>query len=225
MIETLIQTKLKVENSKILMFDFDGVIADSVEVKTHAFASLYMEYGDEIVNKVIEHHKNNGGMSRFEKFCIYHESFLNQEINEEILIQLSDRFSKIVFNKVVSANEINFVGQFLKKFGGENRICVVNSATPQAEMRKIIKARGMDNIFSYVLGSPQSKADNINVVLDKYGCSKNELLFFGDSKADLSAAINCDVDFIGIGKKIERYISKMGFNYNSMKDFQKIMEL
>jgi phosphoglycolate phosphatase-like HAD superfamily hydrolase len=225
MTDILIQIKLKVESSKILMFDFDGVVADSVEVKTHAFASIYNEYGKDVVKKIIEHHNNNGGMSRFDKFQFYHENFLNKEIDMETINKLSERFSKIVFSKVVSANEINSVSLFLKKYGCNARVCVVNSATPQKEMREIIKARGMDNKFSYVLGSPRSKVDNITKVLAKYSCNKNELLFFGDSQADLNAAIICDVDFIGIGNKIQTYITKMGLNYNCMENFDEIIEV
>ena len=37
---------------KGIIFDFDGVIAESVEVKTDAFANLYQPYGDNVVNKV-----------------------------------------------------------------------------------------------------------------------------------------------------------------------------
>ena len=53
---------------KNIFFDFDGVIADSVNVKTEAFEKIYLPYGKEIAEKVINHHRENGGMSRFEKF-------------------------------------------------------------------------------------------------------------------------------------------------------------
>ena len=53
---------------KAIIFDFDGVIAESVNVKTEAFASLYEPYGKDVVNKVEQHHLANGGVSRFEKF-------------------------------------------------------------------------------------------------------------------------------------------------------------
>ena len=57
---------------KGIIFDFDGVIADSVQVKTDAFAALYKPYGPDIVKKVVEHHEANGGMSHFEKIRLYH---------------------------------------------------------------------------------------------------------------------------------------------------------
>jgi len=41
---------------KALFFDFDGVLADSVEVKTDAFSKLFEKFGPEIQAKVVEHH-------------------------------------------------------------------------------------------------------------------------------------------------------------------------
>ena len=46
-----------------ILFDFDGVIADSVHVKTEAFAKIYEPYGKEVVNRVVTHHIANGGVS------------------------------------------------------------------------------------------------------------------------------------------------------------------
>ena len=67
---------------KGIIFDFDGVIAESVQVKTDAFVELYKQYGSNILEKVIKHHEGNGGMSRFEKIKFYHESFLNKTITD-----------------------------------------------------------------------------------------------------------------------------------------------
>ena len=41
---------------KNIIFDFDGVICDSVEIKTQAFAKLYNQYGPDIENKVIKYY-------------------------------------------------------------------------------------------------------------------------------------------------------------------------
>jgi phosphoglycolate phosphatase-like HAD superfamily hydrolase len=215
--------KLRIDQSKLLIFDFDGVIADSVEVKSEAFAILYESYGVDVVNKIINHHNSNGGMSRFEKFKYYHKNFLNKEISEELINQLSKKFSSLVFNKVVSSDEINSVGKFLNIYSKKEKICVINSATPQLEIEKIINAKGFDQIFSSVFGSPNSKLENIIKILNKYNCSNNEVVFFGDSKADLLAAKRANIDFIGIGSSIREDISIMGLNYSCIKDFREIV--
>ena len=64
---------------KGIIFDFDGVIVESVNIKTIAFKKIYKKYGNEIVNKVVDHHLSNGGMSRFEKFNYYHKNFSSKQ--------------------------------------------------------------------------------------------------------------------------------------------------
>ena len=61
---------------KGIIFDFDGVIAESVQVKTDAFMELYVLYGQDVVQKVTKHHEANGGMSRYEKIKYYHKTLL-----------------------------------------------------------------------------------------------------------------------------------------------------
>ena len=225
MIEELFTIKKQVEQSKVLIFDFDGVIADSVEVKTKAFASMYEPYGMDIVDKVIDHHKNNGGMSRFEKFQYYHRAFLDIEISQEIIDNLSAQFSKLVFDKVVSSSEIDSVTEFIEKYGVDERICVINSATPQLEIEKIIQERGMSKFFSSIFGSPSSKLDNISIILNKYSCRNEDVVFFGDSEADLMTAIQAKINFVGIGSEIRSHIHRMAVEYPCMKDFKLIMKL
>ncbi|MCX5934210.1 MAG: hypothetical protein NTU99_05390, partial [Pseudanabaena sp. LacPavin_0818_WC45_MAG_42_6] len=48
-----------------IVFDFDGVLVESVDVKTQAFGTLYAEYGDLIVEQVKAYHLLHGGVSRF----------------------------------------------------------------------------------------------------------------------------------------------------------------
>ena len=50
---------------KIIFFDFDGVIVESVDIKTKAFAMLFEHEGRDIANRVIDYHLKNSGVSRF----------------------------------------------------------------------------------------------------------------------------------------------------------------
>jgi phosphoglycolate phosphatase len=214
--------KEKIEMSKVLIFDFDGVIADSNEVKAQAFAELYKSYGEEIIARVLEHHRKNGGMSRFEKFKYYHGVFLGQDLNKEALKQLSTQFSNLVFNKVVSSSEIKSSTKFIQRCFELNKVCVINSATPQTEIKKIIKARGLEIFFSDIFGSPSTKLENIAKILKINKCGKDRVVLFGDSEADLLAADEAGVYFVGIGNDILQTILKHKFDYPYLKDFSKI---
>ena len=41
-----------------ILWDFDGVIAESVDVKGEAFREMYLKYGVDIADKVLDHHNN-----------------------------------------------------------------------------------------------------------------------------------------------------------------------
>lgn len=188
-----------VQKKKALIFDFDGVLADSVEVKTAAFAELYKPYGQTVMKQVIDHHRANGGMSRFEKFRHYHPEFLGKEINDEKVDRLSREFSIMVVNKVINSPEIPGATGFLEKYCKE-KICCVNSGTPEVEIREIVRKRRWDHFFQKVYGSPETKFNNLNKIVEAYsGLNENDFLFFGDALSDLNAAVKAGIDFIGIG--------------------------
>ena len=64
-------------NYKLIFFDFDGVIKDSNRIKTQAFQELFKEFGNKISSKVVNHHIQNMGISRYDKITYYYKEFLN----------------------------------------------------------------------------------------------------------------------------------------------------
>lgn len=190
--------KLLNKNYQAIIFDFDGVLADSVNVKTNAFAALFEKYGKDIQQKVIDHHRSHGGMTRVEKFKHYYKEFLKKSVDDKGLKLLCDRFSLLVVDKVVDAPEIPGAEDFLKLCCDNSILCFVNSATPNIEIRKIVQRRGLDEYFKEVLGSSMSKTENLVLILEMYSLDKKYSLFFGDASSDYEAATASGVDFVGI---------------------------
>ena len=180
---------------KGIIFDFDGVIAESVEVKTEAFAVLYKPYGNEIVEKVVEHNNANGGISRFEKFKLYHKLFLDTDLTDSDIERMSDKFSFLVVNKVISSPYAPGVMDFIKKASEKYKL-FISTGTPTEEIKTILKGRGIQNYFINVYGSPQRKDYHIKQIMKNYNFNHEQLLFFGDSDCDLNAAKSMKVKFI-----------------------------
>lgn len=174
-------------NIKNIFFDFDGVIAESVHVKTEAFYKLYLPYGEEIANKVVEHHRANGGVSRFEKFRIYHKRFLGNDINEEKVQELAQQFSNLVVDGVVDAPEVPGVSKFLEKYYKILNFWVI-TGTPTEEIKLIVSRRGLNKYFVELCGSPTKKPEWAKFLLEKYDLEPDETLFLGDSMSDLKGA-------------------------------------
>tara|TARA_B100002019_G_scaffold177483_1_gene153222 strand:- start:1361 stop:2029 length:669 start_codon:yes stop_codon:yes gene_type:complete len=210
------------DNKKLFIFDFDGVIADSVEVKDLAFRSLYQIYGKEIIEKVSKYHLANGGISRYEKIKFFHNEFLNKKISEKELNKLSRKFSENVVDEVIASEEIYGSTEYLLKLAAKKKICAINTGTPTDEIIEILKKRELFSLFKYIFGSPDNKLENLRKILFYSDVNISETVFFGDSSTDLQAAMELDIDFIGVGKAIiETNTTYEKINY--LSDFSELL--
>ena len=181
---------------KAIIFDFDGVLVESVDVKTRAFARMFEYKGEEIVQQVTDFHLKNGGLSRVYKFKHYYKEILRLALSEEKLEELCDTFSRLVIDEVISSPYVKGAKAFLDKFHSKLDLYVA-SGTPNDELREIVKRRGMDMYFKGIYGSPALKGDIARMVLRQNGYNANEVAFIGDSITDLKGAQDSGTRFIG----------------------------
>lgn len=180
---------------KTIFFDFDGVIAESLDVKSKAFYNIYEPYGKEIANKVVQHHLANGGMSRFEKFRYYHKEYLNEVITEKKVQQLAEEFSELVVEGVIKAPYVEEIQLFLSKYHTRFNFYII-TGTPTEEMKFIADKRGLTPFFQGIYGSPQNKDHWVRHLLETNGLAPEECVFIGDALSDYNASINNNVPFI-----------------------------
>jgi len=100
---------------KILIFDFDGVILDSVNIKTLAFQEIFKEQSKIIVKKITHHHEVNGGMSRLNKIKYYYKYFIKKQLTKKIEEKLIKKFKLIIFKKILKCKYIAGSYSFIKK--------------------------------------------------------------------------------------------------------------
>lgn len=179
---------------KVIVFDFDGVLAESVDIKTLAFAELFRPFGREIERRVIEHHKENGGMSRYDKFRYYYKYFLKGPLDETTFQKLCKEFSSIVLEKVVTSPWVMGTLEYLHDTQEQSLYIV--SATPEEEIREIVSRREMADSFKGVFGAPQTKFECLQKIMNFEKCTPNEMVFIGDALNDYKAAIEANCRFI-----------------------------
>lgn len=179
-----------------IIFDFDGVLVESVAVKGEAFAALYESEGTEIQRQVLEYHHAHGGVSRFEKILHFEATLLKRPVTEQQVNILAEKFSDIVEEKVVRAQPVRGAVEFLEKYHARLPLFVV-SATPEEELRHIVEKRGMNRFFKAVYGSPRSKAENIRRILDAYKYTAARTVMIGDTISDYKGAVETGTKFIG----------------------------
>ena len=100
---------------RAIVFDFDGVLAESVEVKTRAFARLFANETPEAVERIVAYHRQNGGISRFEKFLTIYREILKRPLTEQMFQSLCEQFSQLVVEEVVAAPWVDGAREFLTR--------------------------------------------------------------------------------------------------------------
>lgn len=180
-----------------VIFDFDGVLVQSIEVKTRAFAALYSHYGPDIEAKVIAHHLAHGGMSRYEKFHHYHTVLLGQPLSAEDEATLAEQFSILVEDAVVAAPWMRGAREFVETHYRALSLFVA-SATPHEELRRIIDRRGMTSYFVDAKGAPASKVEILRGFVREHNLQGERTLMIGDARADYEGARRAGLPFLGV---------------------------
>lgn len=183
-----------ISNYKLLFWDFDGVIKESIEIKTRAFVKLFEPFGRQIANRVRDHHTRNGGMSRFEKMPIYLR-WAGTEPNREKVEEYCERFSQLAFMGVIEAAWVPGAENYLRE-NPHRQIFVLVSATPHEEIMQILQAVDLLQCFRDVYGAPTTKTESIRKTLLAYTMKPEDCLVIGDAKADFDAAQANKVPFL-----------------------------
>lgn len=182
------------ERYATLFWDFDGVIKDSVVVKSDAFERLFARFGSELATSVRLHHENNGGMSRFQKIPLYLR-WAGLEASEAEVARYCDLFAATVRQAVIESPWVPGAREYLDRNRGRQCFVLV-TATPQTEIEDILAVLGLASCFREVHGAPTAKSDAIESSLARLHCARSEALFIGDSDSDYAAAKTAGVEFL-----------------------------
>ena len=181
---------------RAVAFDFDGVIAESVDVKTQAFARMFADSGPAIVQKVVAYHLEHGGKSRVEKFRHFYRHYLNRELPNNELEVLCEKFRELVFNGVVAAPLVLGALESIRQLHSDGLLQFIVSGTPGNELEEIVALRKMRQYFAGVFGSPERKGELLRSILDSHRLQASEVLFIGDSVTDYEGARISGVCFV-----------------------------
>lgn len=188
---------------KAVVFDFDGVLVDSVAVKTEAFDAIFREEGHDLVARIRAYHLANGGISRVEKIRHIYRDILKRQLTEGKLKDLCVRFSQLVLDGVVRSRWVAGAQEFLETCRQRGLSRFVVSGTPEDELRLIINRRNMASYFLEVYGSPRRKPELLRHITKVNGIRECEMVFIGDAMTDYEAAQEVGVWFVARPSQIE----------------------
>ena len=177
-----------------VVFDFDGVILESVDIKTRAFADLFADWPEHRA-EIVRLHLENAGVSRFEKFERIHRDILGVPLDDGDLERLGEAFSQLVLDEILRCEFVAGAEDLVARLSTEYPLFIA-SATPEEEIRSIVRDRGLERRFAGVYGSPALKSEILERIAAEHRFRPEELVFVGDALSDYEGARSAGVPFV-----------------------------
>lgn len=179
----------------VYIFDCDGVILDSNQLKIDAMRSaVSLETSNEkLIDECTDYFKNNFGKSRYHHIDIFVTNILKvpkystKSVKERLLEAYSAQCKILYMSAEITEGFMSLITSLEgKKY--------VASGSEQNELRDVFRARKLDVYFNDILGSPERKTNHVESIIREN--KKSKFVMIGDAVSDLEAAKDNLIDFI-----------------------------
>ncbi|MDO1512943.1 HAD-IA family hydrolase [Maribacter confluentis] len=182
---------------KNILWDFDGVILNSMQVRDYGFRKIFEGHETEQIEQLIHYHRTNGGWSRYVKIRYFYEEILKKNISEKEVLVLASAFSDIMRNELIKLehlilDSLNFIKDNYKKFNFH-----IVSGSDEKELQFLCEKLEIDSFFITITGSPTPKNSLVKSVIKSFGYDKDTTILIGDSINDYEAAKKNSLRFYG----------------------------
>lgn len=199
---------------KNIIFDFDGVILDSVPVKTEAFRKLFEEFPQNKIKELIKYHNLNGGKSRYIKIKYFFNELMNESISEDKIFEYANRYSELTKEELCQKKYIIFDTQKFIKNNYKKYNMHIASGTDEKDLKYICNKLELTDYFISIDGSPIIKSEIVKNIILSNQYKNNETILIGDSINDYEAANKNNIGFYA-------YNNLKLKNFNYLESFDK----
>lgn len=170
---------------RLIVFDCDGVLLDSNELKSECFRLALRAAGctEADIARFRDFQRANFGTSRQRLF----EAFLAWELecrpaqDRDGLVAL---YAAQLRGRYVTTPATPGMREVVSALARPHIV----SGSDQAELREVLAERGDAPLFGQIRGGPTGKAHHLAELLGQEGASPRDMLFVGDAEADFRAA-------------------------------------
>ena len=181
------------------MFDCDGVLLDSNEMKVACFREAVEAAGFTAgdVERFSAFQRANFGTSRFRLFDTLLGWQLERRppVDRDSLVALyAERLRQLYVAAAATPAMRAVVGEL-----SERMPAYVVSGSDEAELREVLATRGDAALFRLILGSPCTKVENLLTIFARpelAGIPQGAIIFVGDAEADWEAARETGCGFV-----------------------------
>ena len=201
---------------KTILWDFDGVILDSMKIRDWGFEEIFKSFEKDKVTLLLAYHRKNGGLSRYVKIRYFYEIILGEQITEQEVQKYANAFSLLMKKELINPknlieDSLNFIKENHKKYNFH-----IVSGSDQNELRYLCQELKITHFFNSIYGSPVLKNKLVKDLLKANKYKLDEVCLIGDSINDYEAAIYNSILFYGYNNtdliiRSRQYIQELKF--------------
>ncbi len=217
---------LKIKEYKSIVFDCDGVILNSNNIKTRAFRVASDSFGHDASISLEDYHLKNGGVSRYAKFDHFLTSIVPINCKKEkasYLKRMLKIYSEETEKGLIDSEITDGLHSLRDKT--KNSSWSIVSGGDQDQLHSIFTKKEIIHLFNGgIFGSPDTKDEILNRELIRESI-KLPALFLGDSALDHQVSVSNGLDFIFVSAWTEFNSYQKYCKENSIKIISKVSEL
>ena len=188
---------------KCVVFDFDGTLVDSNDIKRETFFAVARPWdsSDAVVAEVFDLWP---AADRYKKTYKIAEGLISKGLLsksssvQEWASRLANEYTAQCESAIASCAEMADATQTLNELNEKGYLLFVNSATPVEPLQVLLELRDWAHFFQCVYGAEASKADNLRDISSRTGTKPLEIVHIGDQPDDLQATKQFGCHFVAM---------------------------
>ncbi|KUG21739.1 phosphoglycolate phosphatase [hydrocarbon metagenome] len=174
---------------KLFLFDFDGVLVDSLDVYEKTVTDCLINIKQPLTRgreEFLELFDNN-----------FYESLENKGVDLDVFMKAAeDIIARIDYSKMKPFTAMLPVLDELKK----NNILIVISSNDSPTIQEALRLYNFNGIFQEILGSDFkfSKKEKILYAIKKYSTAPDDIYYIGDTTGDIKEGKQAGVKTVGV---------------------------
>ncbi len=195
-------TKSNFFSYETYIFDFDGTLVLSNQIKRDGFDMIAKEYenGLDIIAEILKNNKKANRFLIIEKFvdviCTNSNKWKN--LYEKFI----KTYEKYTVQKIVELKPINGSIELLSKLKMMGKKLYINSATPMKSLSLTLNRRNLNNNFEQILGGEDKKIENLKLIQSHSKSHKKRMIMIGDGLDDFQASETFNINFYPVGLEL-----------------------
>ncbi|MFE2291657.1 HAD family hydrolase [Streptomyces sp. NPDC059452] len=184
---------------RAVVFDLDGVLVDSNELKAECMGEALSPLGAARVTPFLEEFRSTFGRSRREHFAAFHRDYLGRPDEGEEFERFYERYAgayaALLRDRYPNAPLCAHADLLVKELVTRGIPLYVATGTLTGEARQVLHGHGLLDSFRDVLGGERPKWQRLGEILEHAGLPPSAAVLVGDSRQDLLAAHRAGTSF------------------------------